>query len=416
MFKQQALAAAAAALVGAAFSAPAAAQLSISADVQARLGALARTGDTAPGYDNTTANVDGLFALFMTATKDLKGGYNAGFNCVTVATTADGANAGFAGPALPVSHNWDKFFAGNDNWSNSQGGFSSYGDVLGDNKGVLCNDEVSGFLQTPFGKFSVGHIMNPMRLLYDVTTVNPVWGNQRAYYTVADVRGNALRYGHSMGPIGVELQLNTASDAKVAEPASKKGYALTGVVTYEVGDGTLFGLGYLTADGDFANKYVTAATPNKHTAFGGTAKTLLGPVSLGYTYMTGKNKPMPDFASTFGSDFVKETDHTFKLRYDIGSWNFQGFLSLTKTGFNTPAAWGAAYTVQVPGAFNGATFNRLKIDRQRIDLWALYNLGRDVSTYIRLDTVNKKYTTPDIAGFEASMRSTKLEGGWLMHF
>ena len=283
--------AAAAMVVGAALSAPAAAQVSINGGVQARLGSISRSGDTAPKYDNTVTGIDGLWFLFFNATKDLKGGYNAGFSCNTVATTVDGANGGFTAEALPVRHDWDGFFAGKDNYSQSQGGFSSYGNSLGDSNGPMCNDEVSGYLETPFGKFAAGHIMNPMRLLYDGFTVNPVWGNQRGYYLVADIRGNALRYSNSFGPVNLELQLNTATDAKASSDSSGHDKAYTVVATYEPISGTVFGLGAMDLSGDTNAKYVTAAKGVKHSAYGASAKTRLGPINVGWTYTTGKNVP-----------------------------------------------------------------------------------------------------------------------------
>lgn len=414
MLSKHALSAAAAIAIGSVMVAPAAAQVSINGGVQARLGVLKRSGDTAPGYDNSTQSVDGLWFLFFNATKDLKGGYNAGFSCNTVATTVDGANAGFSGEALPVHHDWDQFFAGKDNYSQSQGGFSSYGNSLGDSNGPMCNDEVSGYLQTPFGKFSAGHIMNPMRLLYDGFTVNPVWANQRGYYTVADIRGNALRYSNSWGPVNLELQLNTASDAKAASPASGHDKAYTVVATYEPVSGTVFGAGIMDLSGDTANKYVTAASPNKHTAVGVSAKTRLGPINVGWTYTGGKNKPTSDFAATYGQDFIKEYDNTFKLSYDMGSWQFQGFLSREYFGAST-GQWGGLYHI-VEGPLTGQTFGQIKINRTNVDLWALYDMGKDVKTYLRFNTIEKKFTSADLATFSATMRSTKLEGGWLINF
>jgi len=414
MFTKHVLSAAAAMVVGGLVSAPAVAQVSINGGVQARLGYLSRSGDTAPNYANSNTSVDGLWFLFFNATKDLKGGYNAGFSCNTVSTTVNGANAGFTGEALPVHHDWDQFFAGKDNYSQSQGGFSSYGNNLGDSTGPMCNDEVSGYLQTPVGKFAAGHIMNPMRLLYDLFTVDPVWGNQRGYYTVADIRGNALRYSNSWGPLNLELQLNTSSDAKAASPANGHDKAYTAVVTYEPFSGTVFGLGAMDLSGDTNNKYVTAATPNKHTAIGASAKTRLGPVNIGWTYTGGKNKPTPDFASTYGADFIKEYDNTFKVSYDMGQWNFQGFLSKEYFGAST-GQWGGLYHI-VEGPLTGQTFGQIKIDRTNIDLWALYDMGKDVKTYLRLNSIQKKFTSNDLPAFSAKMTSTKLEGGWMINF
>ncbi len=414
MFKKHVLSAAAAMVVGAALSAPAAAQVSINGGVQARLGSISRSGDTAPKYDNTVTGIDGLWFLFFNATKDLKGGYNAGFSCNTVATTVDGANGGFTAEALPVRHDWDGFFAGKDNYAQSQGGFSSYGNSLGDSNGPMCNDEVSGYLETPFGKFAAGHIMNPMRLLYDGFTVNPVWGNQRGYYLVADIRGNALRYSNSFGPLNLEVQLNTATDAKASSDSSGHDKAYTVVATYEPISGTVFGLGAMDLSGDTNAKYVTAAKGVKHKAYGASAKTRLGPINVGWTYTTGKNEPEADFASKFGQDFIKDTDNTFKLSYDMGTWSFQGFLSKEKFGAST-GQYGGFYHDTRAGSTIPA-FGQIRIDRTNVDLWALYDMGKDVKTYLRVNTIQKKFTSPDQPLYSASMRSTKLEGGWFINF
>jgi hypothetical protein len=414
MFKKHVLSAAAAMVVGAALSAPAAAQVSINGGVQARLGSISRSGDTAPKYDNTVTGVDGLWFLFFNATKDLKGGYNAGFSCNTVSTTVDGANGGFTPQALPVRHDWDGFFAGQDNYSQSQGGFSSYGNSLGDSNGPMCNDEVSGYLETPFGKFAAGHIMNPMRLLYDGFTVNPVYGNQRGYYVVADVRGNAFRYSNSFGPVNLEFQINTASDAKASSDNSSHDKAYTLVGTWEPISGTVFGLGAMDLSGDTNAKYVTAAKPVKHKAYGASAKTRLGPINVGYTFTTGNNEPEADFAGKFGQDFIKDTDHTVKVSYDMGTWSFQGFLSNDVFKAST-GQYGGFYHDTRTGSTVPA-FGQIKISRTNLDLWALYDMGKDVKTYLRVNTIQKKFTSPDQPLYSASMRSTKLEGGWFINF
>ena len=59
MFNKHVLSAAAAIVVGGVLSAPAAAQVSINSGVQARFGHLTRSGDTAPGFDNSINSVDG---------------------------------------------------------------------------------------------------------------------------------------------------------------------------------------------------------------------------------------------------------------------------------------------------------------------------------------------------------------------
>ena len=241
-----------------------------------------------------------------------------------------------------------------------------------------------------------------------------MWANQRGYYQMADVRGNALRYSNEFGPFTLEAQINTASDAKAAEPGSKKGYALTGVVTYDFGNGFGVGAGYMDAKGDFVNKYVTAQAPNSHTAMGVAAKGRLGPVTFGYTYMGGKNKPSPDFTSLYGRDFIKEYDHTVKVSYDMGQWNFQGFVQKEYFAAST-GQWGGMYHDNRVGG-TATPFGTIKIDRTRLDLWALYDMGKEVKTYLRLDTIQKKWTSPELADFSAKLRSTKLEGGWLINF
>ena len=420
MFKKHLLAAAAAVVVGGVVSTSAQAQVSITGNVQARLGTLQRSGDLPTGYDNRITGVDGLYALFVTATKDLKGGYNAGFTCVTVATTADGANAGFDGPALPVAHAWDAFFAGQDNYAGRNGsgykqsGFASYGHVQGDDSGVMCNDEVSGFLETPFGRFTVGHVMNPMRILYDQFTVNPVWANQRGYYQVSDLRGNALRYSNSWGPVTLDAQLNTATSYGTADPANKDDKGVSVVATFEPISGTVLGAGFLNTAGAAENKFVQPGDGAKREVFSVAAKTRLGPINLGVTHSNGKFNPVADFSSQFGRDFIKNKDTTFKVAYDMGQWNFQGFLSRETMTWQT-GQWGGTYTVQTP-AQNGATFGALKVDRTNVDLWALYDMGKDVKTYVRVNTIQKKWTALDTITYTATARSTKLEGGWLINF
>ncbi len=400
------------------------ADISVSGDAQARVGTLSRSGDWNKGYDDTATSVDGLFALFLSGTKDLKNGYNIGFNCNTVATTVSGANAAWRQQALPVKHDWDAYFAGQDNYANNNhGGFSSYGDVNGDNKGVMCNDEVYGTLVTPYGRLQVGNIMNPMRLLYDLTTVDPVWGNQRAYYQVADLRGNALRYGNSWGGFGMELQFQTESNAQFSGDKKSNGYSYSGVFTYDFGNGSLIGGGAQYTDGDFADKYPTAgvyqswdgniAYPKvNHLAYGLTGKTRIGPVNLAATYLTGY-KESKDFEFHGFKHDMEESDLTLKATYDIASWSLQGYLSFETFKIATP---GGNYTIMTDGSYNGQKFQALKTERVNIDLWAMYNLGVGATPYIRLNTIDKKYSTPDIAGFEADTRATKFEAGWLMHF
>lgn len=395
-------------------SLPAHADISVSGDAQARVGTLTRSGDWNTGYNNTATSVDGLFSLFLSGTKDLKNGYNIGFNCNTVATTVSGANAAWRGDALPVKHAWDPFFAGQDNYfSNGHGGFSSYGDVNGDSKGPMCNDEVYGTLLTPYGKLQVGNIMNPMRLLYDLTTVDPVWGNQRGYYQMADIRGNALRYGNSFGPVGIELQYQTESNA--GKPSSpSKGNAYTGVVTYDFGNGSLLGAGVLYSDGDFADKYVTTGSKVNHLAYGATGKTRVGPVNLSATYTGGYNRPKDFENNGVGKNYIEESDLTFKATYDISSWSLQGYASFETMKW-APGVMGGMYTI-TEGPLTGQQFGRLKTDRVNLDFWAIYNLGVGAQPFVRVNVISKKYSAEDLSSFEAKTRATKVETGWMLHF
>jgi len=389
------------------------ADMSVAADVQARVGVLDRSGGWNNGYTGRQqAAVDGNMALWFSGTRDLKGGYSAGFNCASVATTTNGALAaydGSAGGAMPVHNGWDKAFVDNENWANNGhgGGFASYGDLNGDNKGVLCNDEVYGSLGTPYGTFRVGNIMNPMRLLYDATTVDPIWGNQRAYYALADLRGNALRYSHSIGQFNMELQFNTPSNYTAKSSTTTTGQAQTAFVSYDMGNGTLFGAGAMHLNG--ANVDKTASYSSSDGAFGRsygvTAKTLLGPVTVAYTYMRGGMgiKDIPDE--------IKRNEHMVKIQYDWNKWSFQSYLSRHIYKAHTVAAWGGSFTVDN----SPVTFERLKVTRNVVDLWALYNVGIGATTYARINWTEKKYTALD-ANYKTNLRATKYEAGWLMHF
>lgn len=405
MFKKHLLAAAATLVVAGTLAVPAAAQVSLSGGVQARLGALSRSGDTAPGHNGTVSGIDGLYNIFLTATKDLKGGYNAGFFCHTVATTAHGAGAGFNGDALPLGHAWDKVFAGAESFAqNGRGGFASYGNSNGDSNGPFCNDEVFGFLETPVGRFTVGNIMNPMRLAYDQFTVDPVWGNQRGYYTAADIRGTAAQYSNSWGGLSATLHLNTASDTNATKEAAENDKAFTAFVMYDFGNGTVLGAGAMAVKGGIEAKHVHAHPDRTHDVYSLSAKTRVGPVNLGYTYFTGERKN--DVAVGH-----KVTDNTFKIGYDTGKWNFQALLSTEKMSWRTLGQ----YTVRT-GPFTNSTFNSVDIKRDRADLWALYDLGGGTRTYVRLDSITKKWTSPELANYSAKMTSTKVEGGWLISF
>ncbi len=390
--------------------------ISVSADVNARVGWLSRSGATAKDFANANESIDGNYGVFITGTKDLKGGYSASFYCHTVATTAPGAAAAFTAEALPVKNAWDGYFAGKENYpqNNHGGGFASYGESNGDNLGPFCNDEVYGTLATPYGSFKIGNIMNPMRLLYDMATVDPLWGNQVGYYNLADIRGNALNYSNTFNDLRVDVQWQTATNATVPGSVASKGRALTAVLTYDTGTGTTLGAGVITANGAFSSKVVVPSPSGQHnTAYGLMVRSLLGRANVGYTFMTGKQKP-DVWPTATGGEAFKMTDHTFKLAYDINKWSLQGFLSFSKTRFNQPGAWGGGYTVQDGGALNGKTFNDLEIKRTGIDLWALYNLGNGTQPYLRLNTIQKKYSAQDL-NYSGTIRGTKIEAGWMIH-
>lgn len=416
MFKKCIIAAAVGVMT---FNAQAGDGITVSADVNARVGVLSRSGATAKDFANSNESVDGNYGVFIAGSRDLKNGYSAGFYCHTVATTAPGASAAFTAEALPVKNGWDGYFAGKENYPNNThgGGFASYGESNGDNLGPFCNDEVYGTLGTPYGTFKVGNIMNPMRLLYDMATVDPLWGNQFGYYNLSDIRGNALNYNNTFGSFRVDAQWQTATSATTPSSVSSKGHGLTALLTYDTGDGTTLGGGLMTVNGAFNAKDVVASAGGQHNkAYGLMARTLFGRVNAGYTFITGKQRPDGYQTLTGGADAFKLYDHTFKLSYDVGAWSLQGFASYSKTSFNqnVPTAWGGFYTVQDNSAMNGKTFGLLDIKRTSIDLWALYNLGNGTQPYLRLNTIQKKYSAGDI-NYNGTIRGTKLEAGWMIH-
>jgi hypothetical protein len=405
--------------------------LSLSADVNARAGALMRSGALTQSYDagsktttrndfnNTNYSVDGNYGVFIAGNKDLKGGYSAGFYCHTVATTAPGASAAFVAEAIPVKNNWDGYFAGKENYPNNNrgGGFASYGESNGDDKGPFCNDEVYGTLGTPYGTLRVGNIMNPMRMLYDLATVDPLWGNQFGYYNLSDIRGNALNYSNTFGDFRLDLQWQSATSATTPSSAKSKGHGLTALVAYDTGEGSMLGAGLMTVNGAFSAKAVTPAAGGQHnTAWGLMGRTLLGRVNVGYTFITGKQNPDGFLAASGGvtGSMFKLTDHTLKAAFDIGKVSLQGYLSTSKTNFHVPAAWGGQYSVQDTGPMFGKTFNSLGIRRHAVDLWALYNLGNGTQPYLRINTIQKHYSAGEI-DYQATMRGTKAELGWLIH-
>lgn len=387
------------------------AELNINGGISARFDHLVRSGAVAKKYDNRLSGVDGHYALFLTYAHQLSGNYKIGFNCITVATTADGATKGFTQSALPVKHNWDKFFSGAENFAKSRGGFASYGDVNGDSNGPMCNDELNSFINTPIGKFTAGNILNPMRRLYDEYTINPVWGNQHSYYLMADIRANALQYSEEWGGLKFIAHLNTSSDSNASEAEGAQDKAYTSFVSYDFGNDTEIATGAMQNEGDWESKQVKGSANIRHKALGFSAKTSIGQINLGYSMMGG---------SMFHTDEVgieiNQYDHTFKAAYAEGLWEFQGFLSAGKMNWYTPATMGASYTIQANDDFIGQQINRLEVDRTRVDLWALYDLGKGAKTYFRLDTIQKKYSSPELTAWSATMRVALLEGGWMINF
>jgi len=406
--------------IASAFATPVFAGVAVSGSVSARVGADVRGGEFVEGYKNFNS-VDGNYVLFISGTTNVGKGYSAGFTCATVSTTVDGAAAAYDDVSLPVKHAWAQFFSGQENFAGNavKGGFASYGNNLGDSNGPFCNDEVKGYITTPYGTVAVGNIINPLRNLYDATTVDPVYGNERVYYNIADFRGNALRYGHSIGDFSFDLQvnLNSSSQQKEGDPSGTAVY--TGFAAYDFGGGTMIGAGFgLGNGGTPGNKYVdpTSALQFKN-AFGLTGKTGFGGLGLAYTFMTAANeaKGPTDSASTY----FKNTDNMIKATYNLGSWNFVGIGSFetSKFDFTKLSAWGANYTWAAGDAM-GQSFTKLNIDRTRFDLWAIYSLGGGVQPYARIDYIQKKYTSEDgpTSGSSVKTSSTKFETGFMVSF
>lgn len=404
MIKQSILVAAIGALV--ASSAHAADGVSVVVDFMGNVNSVSRSGDTAPGYNNTEQGVDGNFGIFIAGNKALKDGYSVGFSCHTVATTAFGAGVAFGANALPVTNPWDKYFGGAENYAQSSGGFASYGNVNGDNLGPFCNDEVYGILGTPYGEFKLGNIMNPMRLMYDMATVDPTWGDQYGYYQVADVRGNALNYSNSWDNLRVDAQWNSASNSNTSNKVKSRGQVFTGVLSYEVAPGTRLGAGLMSSDGSFSTKIAQPAQDGQHNvAYGLMASTTLNGVNLGYTYMTGRQT-----ASNSPDDQYKMTDHLVKVAYDMGKWSLKGFLGHTKTKYN----FGTPYTVADQSALSGTSFSGLNTTRNTADLWAMYSLGNGATPYFRVNVISKDWQAGNI-NWSSNIRATLVQAGILIH-
>src|SRR4029079_13989360 len=137
--------------------------------------------------------------------------------------------------------------------------------------------------------------------------------------------------------------------------------------TYNITGKTVVGLGAMKVNGGIDAKMVTASEDREHYAGSVSAKTVLGPVTLGWTYFNG----VRDDNDTGAQLYNRIIDNTFKIGYDTGKWNFQAFLSAEKVDWKTPLA---NYHV-LTGDFAGDTFHTVEIKRQRADLWALYDLG-----------------------------------------
>ncbi|MBF0207003.1 MAG: hypothetical protein HQK53_08940 [Oligoflexia bacterium] len=396
------------------------ADISLNADMSARMGILDRSGDWVPAYRNTKGSIDGNFSVFLKANKDLKNGYSASFNCVTAAATANGAYAAFVPSALPTTNRWSAYFAGQENFPNNQGGFASYAATVGDNvMGAFCNDEVYGTIATPYGRLHVGVIMNPLRMLYDMTTVDPIWGNQRGYYQNSDIRGNSLQYANNWGPMTFKFQLSTSSDASDSK-LKQGGRVYTGLLAYDFGNGRLLGGGAMYANAHFpGNKLAQAyATKEIHSAFGLTGKTPWGPVNLAFTFMSGTNDP--ENFSLVGVNGTKHeekfTDTTIKATYNISSWSLEMYGTYEKTAIDSPWSWNGGFTVQDGSIYNGQRFDKLDTRMVNLDFWAMYHLWTDATPFLRLNTISKKFTAEDLGGWQSKIRSTKFETGFLLHF
>jgi hypothetical protein len=387
------------------------AQLTINGGISSRFDQMVRRGDVPQNYNNTISAVDGHYALFLKYAQSVDSNYKVGFNCITVATTADGASKGFTQKAVPVTHDWDQFFAGSENFAQNRGGFASYGNVNGDSNGPMCNDELNSFILTPAGKFTAGNMVNPMRRLYDDYTVNPVWGNQRGYYVLADLRANALQYSVNWGALNVVTQINSASDSNAPNSETSQDKAYTALIGYEIYSGTALTFGYIENQGDWDAKQVKGSPTVRHKALGIAAKTQAGRLNFGYTMMSGSMTHTNDVGIE-----ISQIDHTFKLSFASEPWEFILLLSIEKMNWYTPKSMGGNYTIAVGESFIGQTFNSLDNDRSRADIWALYDLGKGAKTYLRIDSIQKNYTAPEIPDWKATMTVTLIEGGWMINF
>ncbi len=396
------------------------AEFSITGLGSLRAGAVATSG-MAPTAKSSYGLVGGNFVLFLAGSKNAGNGYSAGFGCATVATSADGAMTGWGDNSkLPVRHSWAGVFSGQENFSAQDadgnkpgGGFGAYADNFGDTNGVFCNDEARVYLATPFGTIAAGNIINPLRSIYDSSTVDPYYGNQRTYYMTSDYRGNALRYGHAIGDLSIDLQVNVNSGNR-DKNAAREGNVFTGLLTYDFA-GTLVGVGFGTGNAQAGNPYPRTGPGLK---YGGTTaafvRTSIGPVGVGVSAFNGKVKIDTNTGAptSTGRDM---TDLRMKLSYPMGQWNFIGIVGVEKEkgDFSGAAPWGAPVYTFVE---SGISSPRIKITRTDIDLWAQYDIGNGVKAYARYNTISKKYSTPDDGAASAKGTASTLEAGVQVSF
>jgi len=415
-----------AASIAALFAVPAFAGFSASGSVSARLGVDSRSGDMPDGVKDTYKSLSGNYVLFLSGTTNVGKGYSAGFTCATVSTTADGAMDAYSDSALPLKHNWDKFFAGGENYATNptKGGFAAYGDNVGDKNGPFCNDEVKGYLTTPYGTVSVGNIINPMRNLYDATVVDPYYGNERAYYSLVDFRANAIRYGTSIGDFSFDLQYNMSSSPNQSDNDKTGDGVFTGFAAYDFGGGTMLGVGFAGGNGGEAgDKYVNPVGTFMRfkNAWGVTGKTAFGGLGVAAMYFSGEDQKLNYHTNEWDSR-QKMSDAMLKLSYNLDAWTFIGIFGYEQQKWNVNGlggdGWGGDFYTWQGGSLNGGTFSKLNIDRTSQDLWAIYSLGGGVKPYVRLNGIQKKYKQEDgaYAGQSQKLNATLLESGFMVSF
>jgi len=103
--------------------------------------------------------------------------------------------------------------------------------------------------------------------------------------------------GPALGQAGVNIPMFVKEfNARTAAQAAENVIVPVVITVYSDKSlnlmGSLIGAGLLYADGDFADKYVTASDAKvNHMSYGFTGKTRLGPVNLAATFHTGYNLP-----------------------------------------------------------------------------------------------------------------------------